>query len=170
MQEWSLPFSSSGNVGQWERRHRAMAETNNKRTSRGLGAEQKPTRPASEVVREPLPHRGGDPRTPASSTGERVVAATAVRGQDRRILGSPHSSRPVSVSRLWPRGASIPASSRLRAVGVTAPPRHYDGFGAMLARSQSSHVMASRVLTLAAAAKRPAPWFALSGEQEAEGR
>ena len=32
------------------------------------------------------------------------------------------------------RNASIAASSRLRVVGVAAPPHFYDGFGAVLAR------------------------------------
>ena len=67
-----------------------------------------------------------------------VVAATTVHGQDRCVRGSSHSSLSVSVLRLWLRDSSITASSRLRAVGVTAPLHFYDGFDAVLPRRRSN--------------------------------
>ena len=54
-------------------RHRAMAD-GTKRTPRDLGAaspEQKPARPASEVVRDLLQRRGGAARTPSCSAREK---------------------------------------------------------------------------------------------------
>ena len=88
-------------------RHRAMADEP-KRTSRNLGAappDQKPARPASEVVRDPVHHSPTD-------------------GKQQSRLGLATLTR----------DGSITASSRLQAVGVTAPHHFYDGFDAVLAR------------------------------------
>ena len=64
--------------------------------------DQKPARPASEVVREPLQRRGGYPSTPAAQTLNGVVAPfqaptrllrqLLVHEQDRRVRGSSRSA------------------------------------------------------------------------------
>ena len=124
------------------------------RTSRDLGAappDQKPARPASEVVRDPVhcsarkKEEGAQrPQEPASQTVNGVVAPYQAptkllrkllvheRSSWLRFFTQSASSNPVSVSRFLPRYTS----SRLRAVGVTAPPHFYDGFDAVLARTR----------------------------------
>ena len=128
--------TSFGDCGSVVTRHRAMAD-GTKRTSRDLGAaspEQKPARPASEVVGDLLQRREGaqgtpsvllvrkerGPKYPAAQTLNgvvapvafyEVVAATAVHWQVRRVRGSSHCCLSVSVLRLWLRDSSITASS-----------------------------------------------------------
>ena len=122
---WLPPFGDCGPVAT---RHRAMAD-GTKRTPRDLGAappDQKPARPASQIVRvsvhcsarkkrgglrTPLRTRGRGPKDPAAQTLSGVVAPfqaparllrqLLVHDQDRCGNGSPHR-----------RQAAIPSRSR----------------------------------------------------------
>ena len=93
--------------------------------------------------KDPVAHKGRGPKDPATQTLNCVVAPfhapsrslrqLLVHEQDRRGYTDGKQQSRLGLVTLT-QDASIPASSRLRAVGVTASPHFYDGFDAVLAR------------------------------------
>ena len=133
----------SGNpvTGQWrtERKGHHVFSVRRHLTKNRPGLPQKSSETPSTVV---VVKRGRGPKDSAAQTlngayscSVKVVAATAcTRAGSSWLQFFPQtaSSNPGLVT--LTQDASIPASSRLRAVGVTASPHFYDGFDAVLAR------------------------------------